>query len=533
MILYQALSSYQILECIIHRQEFYPDETCILLLGNYITERMPNYRELETRGFFDEVYLFRFGGYRGNEETILRDVEGEWRKTLPFAPGEFDKILAAGIHTYLQVYFLHENLPFEMFEDGSGALSRPHVLAKIHKKSSPDRYRLIEKYHLYDHSSPLITKKYCDMKAQVPGFEDEKAVDFNLLEYFQNLPQETRDSIRELFHVPGLECSRDAVLLLTQQFANLGQLSFEEQVLIYQNLFDYFLEGKQVLIKPHPDDILYYGLLFPEAQIIRELFPSELLPMAFEQLPDAIATISSTGVNLIQNEFKEKLFFNALYEKTFHFNHIYYMALAAVKAFGIRSIFAQGTNLEQLLNFARYVPEFAGQFEISEHMDLPDKEIVCILDDQTASELGTETLVRMAEQGTVQALIYLNTAKSYQMYRFGGREYFSRLHPLLIQKKRMTERNEPDLYDEERTDTIYIDSRKEHIIQMSRTLQREKELTHTKTKVSIEQMTDDQIRIRMLEGILDATERRLLEYVETEKELRKQLEEQTCSSKEA
>ena len=38
-------------------------------------------------------------------------------------------------------------------------------------------------------------------------------------------------------------------------------------------------------------------------------------------------------------------------------------------------------------------------------------------------------------------------------------------------------------------------------------------------------LSDEQIRIRMLEGILAATERRLLEYIESEKELRRELEE--------
>ena len=34
MILYQALSSYQILECMVHRQVFYKDQKCILNPGN-------------------------------------------------------------------------------------------------------------------------------------------------------------------------------------------------------------------------------------------------------------------------------------------------------------------------------------------------------------------------------------------------------------------------------------------------------------------------------------------------------------------
>ncbi|WP_418451058.1 hypothetical protein, partial [Blautia sp.] len=153
MILYQALSSYQILECMVHRQVFYKDQKCILILGTYIRERMPKYWELETKGFFDEVYLFRFGGYRGSEDEIIRQVEEELKVSLPYALEDFEKILAAGIHTYLQVYMAFRGIPFEMFEDGSGALSRPWILADIHRKSSPARYELIEKYRLYDHQN--------------------------------------------------------------------------------------------------------------------------------------------------------------------------------------------------------------------------------------------------------------------------------------------------------------------------------------------------------------------------------------------
>src|SRR5699024_7412289 len=125
---------------------------------------------------------------------------------------------------------------------GSGALSRPWILADIHKKSSPARYALIEKYHLYDHESPWITRKYCDMKAQLPGFSDEKAQDFQVLETFRGLSLKLQENIRSLFRLPHRQGGEEEVLLLTQQFANLGQLSLEEQKSIYQHIFTYYLE---------------------------------------------------------------------------------------------------------------------------------------------------------------------------------------------------------------------------------------------------------------------------------------------------
>lgn len=56
-----------------------------------------------------------------------------------------------------------------------------------------------------------------------------------------------------------------------------------------------------------------------------------------------------------------------------------------------------------------------------------------------------------------------------------------------------------------------------------REIRKSKELAFSGTEISFAKMNDDQIRIRMLEGILEATEKRLLEYIETEQELRRQL----------
>ena len=59
----------------------------------------------------------------------------------------------------------------------------------------------------------------------------------------------------------------------------------------------------------------------------------------------------------------------------------------------------------------------------------------------------------------------------------------------------------------------------------SRKIRESRKLPYSGTEISFAEMSDDQNRIRMLEGILAATERRLLEYIEMEQELRRQLEE--------
>lgn len=515
MILYQALSSYQILECILHRQIYYPDKKAVLILGSYITERMPWYRELENRGFFDQVFLFRFGGYKGTEEEILRQVEKEYKKSIPYAPEKFEKLLIAGIHTYLQVWFIFREIPFEMFEDGSGALSRPWILGDIHKKASPARYALIEKYHLYDHESPWITRKYCDMKAQLPGFSDEKAQDFQVLETFRDLSGKIQKEIRSLFRLPCRQGIEEEVLLLTQQFANLGQLSLEEQKSIYQHVFTYYLEGKKVLIKPHPDDILYYSRLFPGCRILEGSFPAELLPFVFEKLPVTLCTVSSTGVNQIRQEFSHTLIFNSLYEKSFHWDGSYYTALCLAEHLLADGILCYGANLVQLENLAKVHWSHDKALKIAQDPEeLKEQRRILQIRDDFQEELREETesgypVISQIPEENFLGILYLNSAEKYSMYQPGEKEKFFRMVPFRIREK-------------EKYHTLYFYPMKDEVKNMAENF-REKGLPR-QAPVSIETMTDSQIRICMLEGILAATEKRLLEYIETEKELREELE---------
>ena len=155
------------------------------------------------------------------------------------------------------------------------------------------------------------------MKGQLPGFSDEKAQDFQVLEAFGGFLKNSKRRSAVFSRLPGLQGGEEDVLLLTQQFANLGQLSLEEQKSNYRHVFTYYLEGRKILIKPHPDDILYYSRLFPRCRILRDPFPCELLPFVFQKLPRTLCTVSSTGVNQIRQEFSDTLSFNSLTKKAF------------------------------------------------------------------------------------------------------------------------------------------------------------------------------------------------------------------------
>ena len=98
--------------------------------------------------------------------------------------------------------------------------------------------------------------------------------------------------------------------------------------------------------------------------MIRETFPSELLPLVFEKMPDSVCTVSSTGVNQIRGEFKEHIIFGPSYETSYVYDGIYYAALRLADHLGIYHICVSGVNEIQLHYLAELCPEFSGKFSV-------------------------------------------------------------------------------------------------------------------------------------------------------------------------
>lgn len=80
---------------------------------------------------------------------------------------------------------------------------------------------------------------------------------------------------------------------------------------------------------------------------------------------------------------------------------------------------------------------------------------------------------------------------------------------------------------------MYFYSEKEEVRRMVSEFEAKEELQREGAGITVRRMTEEQTRIRMLEGILAATERRLLEYIESEKELRRELEELRAQGRES
>lgn len=290
MVLYHAVSSYQLLEVMLHRMLFHAKEKAVLLLPDFITGKYPQYKKLSGKNFFDRVYLFPYLYIPHREEALVtEDVSRCYRQTVPYDIRSFSDIYVAGAHFYFTLYLIQQEISFTFFEDAAGILERPEILYRALAAKFPIHAEIACRHGLFDGKNPYVRHIICHQ-----NFSVEKALD--------GLNEKSRRRLIRFFIKRRIRTGA-AAILLTQHFADLGIMEQEEQTRLYRNLRDRELRNISLIIKKHPDDTLDYKKIFPEAEVIRETFPAELLPYVFRQKPEFIYTFDSTGCENLKEHF--------------------------------------------------------------------------------------------------------------------------------------------------------------------------------------------------------------------------------------
>ena len=304
MVLYHAVSSYQLLEVMLHRRLCHPRERAVLLLPDFIVDKYPQYRRLRSLGFFEEVYLFPYLRIpHGSEEQVMRDTARAYQGLVPHDIGSFSRVYVAGAHFYFSLYLIRTGTPFVFFEDAAGMLARWEELYEGLARGYPLHAQLARKYGLFDGSCPLAEQVICLKSAQRGAAEGARYADFSVREALLALAGRERGRLVRFFLRHPIRVRVEGILL-TQQFANLGLMSREEQRALYQSLAEGPLQGVRLAIKRHPDDTLDYRDIFPHAAILPGIFPAELLPYVFRHRPDTVYTVSSTGCENLRGDFR-------------------------------------------------------------------------------------------------------------------------------------------------------------------------------------------------------------------------------------
>lgn len=177
-VLYHAVSSYQLLEVMLHRMVFHPTEKAELLLPDFIIQKYPQYQDLEDV-FFDRVELFPYLSIPHiRRKQILKDTCRYAERILSEKLSSYSAVYVAGAHFYFSLYLIQKKKPFVFFEDAAGMLTRPNVLYEAIEAKYPLQGKIAAQYGLLDGSNPLIWKIICLKKSQSMELREEKYQEF-------------------------------------------------------------------------------------------------------------------------------------------------------------------------------------------------------------------------------------------------------------------------------------------------------------------------------------------------------------------
>lgn len=496
MVYYHAITSYQLINCIVHALLFNKETKRILILPSFIELKFPDYLKLKEFEIFNEIYLINYTKYNGkSKDFILNNIDKDFNEIMPNDIKEISDIYVGGAQYYFSCYLINHKIDFNVIEEGAGLISKMYLLKETIEKQKVLNVALLEEYGVLEANSPFIKKKICLLRAQDKEYQDDKLIDFDVVMSFQKLSTKEKNNIMKFFKCPShIDEDKTSILLLTQNFANLNQLSFDDQILIYQIVFDFYFEDKKVIIKPHPDDIMYYEKLFPTAKIIREKFPSELLPYIFNEVPETISTISSTGVHLIEPLFNNKIVFDVTFEKQFRNVEKYFVALQITKYLNIGDIDRINCNdkiIENLILVQNNLYDFT-----------PKKILKALF----VGNVNDEEI----EFEKYDIVIFLNLDETYSFTNYYS---MSEVFSIRIKKKKLREK---DNYYSIKTENIYVYGKE--IESQLKDFEFRKRLKYCGIELEIEKATDKDIYIMSLEGQVRALEKRLLYYINKDKE---------------
>jgi len=513
MVFYHVVSTYQLLCAIIHSSK--QDSPCTLLVAQWAVEKFPQI--LTLHNYFSRILQYD-AGYATNHtieesDRYLDQILGDLTC--------YKEIYIWAAHHAFGAYIVRKGLPFIFCEDAAGLLSRPHILKLIGEKDNQALHENNLRFGLYTGQANNCQLCLCNIKAQTDDFKASNSIlDFDVVHELCQLSSIEQKQIISIFlqNISGLDVPCGGTLILTQHFSNLRQLSFEDHCLIYQMLVDYFFPERKLIIKTHPDDRMYYQKLFPDANLIRTQFPAEFLPFIINTQLDCVATISSTAIFNLRGHYPQVFELDDSYEHDFKMTHRYYVALMIAKQLNM-TVVCLNTNeslARQLCLMLGIRICKSNQIQIS-----PSKPRMFLVDSSSFDSPARMTAIsNLIHSSNRDCFVFLNP-DDFLLHWYSQNKSCDRIIPIVLSKNRIPT-NEEVFFASLEEEVFYIYAADKETLNMAKQITVEKALPHVGIKLTTMPLSPEQERIKVLEGILAATEKRLLYYIEKEKEDRKE-----------
>lgn len=510
---FHAVSVYQLINLLLYKKKYYECEENCLILRDLLLPKIRNMRYLSTQ--FKKIVIYT-DYWKGKDVPSQENCIVEYYDEL-LANEELElencPIIVGCAHNTFGMYLSIKKINFIFLEDAAGLLSRFEILDTINQGQNTLKYEMICKYGLITGKNPNIKKYICDFKAQKAGFsmeDTEKYIDLCVVQELDKLNHEERTKIIEMFvETKTIPIKENTMILLTQHFANLRTLSFEEQIAIYQIFMDYLTNGYFVIIKPHPDDLMYYPMLFPGISIIREKFPAEFLPFMFDRKPKAVATISSTTSYSLRSCFDNVIEMGTMFEKDYKKVHRYYIALKLLEKLNNKNIVHfWGCNEQILMQLMR---SWNLEINLQKYcVDLLEKQAIVIMDASGEEEKKIRGMFmdRLEQESYIVLNSNILFASCNEIEKMRGT-----IIPIVISKRVLdTDRDFCVLNLED--EVIYFITKNKRFANMVREMRIHMELKACGIEINVEGLNPEQEKIKILEGMLKATEKRLERYIE-------------------
>ena len=520
--LFHAVSPYHFLEMLTLRLHSYPEAEGVLVIYSHCAAQLPQFGKLEK--LFDRVVVIQskrgFTPANKMAQSVLNYYD-EIFSGPELSLKSFDEIFVAGAQLPFGQYLVAKNISFTFFEEAAGLLFDPEVLDsnfyRIFKGN--DEYVFCARNGLLNGSCPLIKQRFCNLDAQTkpPIKGMENIHHFGVVDALSELSPEVREKILRIYldDYP-IPVPENSVLILTEHQANLALMTLDEQCLLYQLFVDYFFPDREVVFKPHPSSMLCLDDLFPGVTVIRQKFPSELIPFVFSSKPAVAATIYSRAVCDLAKYFDRIFVLTHEFELNgeFHYIHRYAAALEVFRKLGnelhrIHQLGADAVLLEKLAGDGVEFPAFdpAGEWKFL---------IVGRPEAGTAPDSIPAFLDSLPDD---RAVIFLNLDDAYPFYEPGQASPWEHLVPLELHKE---QRRADEFYSDCEPETIWLYTKNKKLKETAEEFTMEKKLKNVGLAVKMANLTPDQMKIKVLEGIIAAMEVRMQALIKENSELKSQ-----------
>lgn len=522
MILYHAITTYHILKFCTHKLRFHQNEDAILLVPNFLVRKPSGVIEPQLSEIFKKVYFFNWEDKSAASEmsaieTISREMTHVFGKD---GLSSITEVNVASAAYLFSVWLIHNKINFQWFEEADGRLSQPEPIMNDDKRIFPLRYELAVKNGMYRGENLYVTRKFIKFDAQLPGFYDPMAVDFNVVKEMKLLSRSDQERLLRFFDVsPDLQFeSGKSVLMMTQHFSNLNILSYADHALCYQLTSDYYLDGYTLYYKWHPSDLMPYPSFIENVHMIDGQFPAELMTLVIDSPFEVGASINSTGIYNLKSICKQVLTFDQDYLNTFWHNHQYYFAVKLLEHFPDHEVVALGVNHIQFENMCHFSGENVCctiNYQDTININASGKKVYLI--GKTEKEVVESIDLHYEELSPDSIFVFLNLYDKYECLPL------MRKFPFIVKEIRINDMDSHCLrpFLDCRRIIIFAsdDGRREKVEKMKYT----KRLLNTGAETVVFESMEKDIQIAALNGMLKATEKMLQEYMEENELLKKKL----------